>query len=396
MRYLRVVALVGLLALVIAPAALALRFTDDSYFTPQGIVGVPYSHKFNGAGGCGPDPAAGSQGLPYQYRVLSGGLPPGLTLAKDGTLSGTPTTPGSYSFYVELSDEDPPSQPWCRPETAERDFTIHIAPGLTIEQAALPVGTIGTPYGFKLTASGGGTQSWSIATGALPPGLVLATDGTLSGTVPTGTPKGDFVFTARVSDGSRAASKAYTLSVRAALAVTPVADVPDSEVGKRFALPAFSATGGSETYTWSVAQGTTLPPGLALNGTTLSGTPTAAGSFPLKLVVADTEGRTATLDLEIEVDAKLAIATKKLRAAKVGKRFTATIKTSGGAGDVTWKLLRVRPVAAIRFDRSTATLSWTPRAAKRYTIVLRATDELKAVANQTLTLVVKPTPKRKK
>ena len=398
MRYVRVVAVVGLLALVIAPAALALRFTDDSYFTPQGIVGVPYHHKFNGAGGCGPDPATGSQGLPYQYRVLTGSLPPGLTLSKDGTISGTPTTPGSFGFYVELSDENPPSQPWCRPETAERDFTIHVVPGLTIEQPSLPLGTVGAAYAFKLTASGGGTQSWSVASGALPPGLGLASDGTLSGTVPAGTPKGDFVFTARVSDGGRSASKTYTLSVRAALAIAPVADVPAAEVGKAFKLPPFAATGGSESYAWSVAPGTTLPAGLTLDPATrtLAGTPTAAGSFPVKLLVTDTEGRTATLDFEVEVAAKLAIATKRLRAAKVGKPFRATIKTTGGVGDVTWKLLRVRPAVGIRFDRSTATLSWTPRAAKRYTIVLRATDELKAVANQTLTLVVQAAPKKKK
>ena len=71
------------LALVVVPVAFALRFTDDSYNMPQGFTGQPYSKTFDGAGGCGP-------ALPYQYRVLAGALPPGLSLSKGGTISGSP------------------------------------------------------------------------------------------------------------------------------------------------------------------------------------------------------------------------------------------------------------------------------------------------------------------
>jgi len=71
-------------ALVFVSAAWALRFTDESYFTPVGAVGSPYSFTFTGAGGCGP-------ALPYQYSLIGGSLPPGLSLAKSGQVSGTPT-----------------------------------------------------------------------------------------------------------------------------------------------------------------------------------------------------------------------------------------------------------------------------------------------------------------
>jgi hypothetical protein len=54
MRLARLTLLVTLLALVVVPAAFALRFTDDSYFMPEGVVGQAYSKQFNGAGGCGP------------------------------------------------------------------------------------------------------------------------------------------------------------------------------------------------------------------------------------------------------------------------------------------------------------------------------------------------------
>jgi hypothetical protein len=120
-RIARVALVLSLLALVVVPSALALRFTDDSYQVPTGAVGSYYSHEFSGDGGCGP-------ALPYQFRILSGALPPGLSLASDGLVSGVPAQAGSWSFWLELSDQDPPSASWCRPATSQREFTITIAP----------------------------------------------------------------------------------------------------------------------------------------------------------------------------------------------------------------------------------------------------------------------------
>ena len=116
-----------LVALVVVPSAAALRFTDDSYFVPAAVVGSPYSHQFKGDGGCGP-------ALPYQFRVLNGALPPGLSLSSNGLISGTPRQAGSWSFWVELSDQDPPSASWCRPAQSEREFTISVAPASAGQQ----------------------------------------------------------------------------------------------------------------------------------------------------------------------------------------------------------------------------------------------------------------------
>src|SRR3989442_14552292 len=122
MRFGRIVLIVSLLALVIVPAAAAIRFTDDSYTTPTGIVGSYYSHQFRGDGGCGP-------ALPYQFTILGGALPPGLSLASDGLVSGVPTKAGSWSFWLQLSDQDPPSASWFPPAKSQSEFTIEITPG---------------------------------------------------------------------------------------------------------------------------------------------------------------------------------------------------------------------------------------------------------------------------
>src|SRR5438132_5646202 len=68
---------------------------------PTGTVGVPYTL----------DLGEGLQNIPippdisftYSFTVAGGSLPPGITLAANGLLSGTPTAPGSFTFNVRFA-----------------------------------------------------------------------------------------------------------------------------------------------------------------------------------------------------------------------------------------------------------------------------------------------------
>ena len=63
---------------------------------PNAVVGTPYTQTLSASGGL----------TPYTYAVTSGALPAGLTLASNGTLSGTPTAPGASSFTVTATDSE--------------------------------------------------------------------------------------------------------------------------------------------------------------------------------------------------------------------------------------------------------------------------------------------------
>jgi len=74
---------------VVPPVAI----TTPSPTLVGGVVGSPYTQSFSAAGG-----------VPTYAWSSTGTLPPGLTLSNTGTLSGMPTTPGTYSFTVTATD----------------------------------------------------------------------------------------------------------------------------------------------------------------------------------------------------------------------------------------------------------------------------------------------------
>jgi Putative Ig domain len=385
MRFTRILLFASLLALVVTPVALAIRFTDASYNVPVGETGKQYHHKFDGAAGCGP-------ALPYQFRVLSGSLPPGLTLDKDGTVHGIPTATGDYLVYVELSDENPPSQSWCIPSSAQRDFTFRIIQGLLINEKAsnaLGVATLNTPFSKQLTTTGAGSSplTWTVASGSLPTGLALNNGtGVVSGT-PTAT--GDWTFQIKVTDGTRVDSQTYSLSVVQPLAVTAPPQ-RGAEVGVPVSIQP-SATGGRPPYTWSAAN---LAAGLAIDPSTgaITGTPTAPGNGPAKVTITDSIGLTQTFDVNLPVAPRLAVVKAPLPTGKAGRAYRARVTSTGGVFPRVWTILGGRPGTlppGIKFNSRTGQFTGTPRKAGTWRLRLQVTDGLRVKSAMPVILKVK-------
>ena len=141
---------------------------------------------------------------PYTWSVASGQLPPGLTLQTfsdprdaNNELVGTPTTAGTYTFTMRVTD--------YQGDQATQQFTATINPPLQIT-GTMPAGTVGVAYSQDLTAQGGAPPyTWSIfANDPLPPGLSLGTTAPDFNNVLTGTPAqaGTFSFTIQVTDSA--------------------------------------------------------------------------------------------------------------------------------------------------------------------------------------------------
>src|ERR1035441_4434399 len=152
-----------------------------------GQVGVPYSSALVASGG----------NTPYTFSIISGSLPPGLTLdTTTGAITGTPTNVGTFSYVAQVVDA----------AGRTTDTTI-LGCGITITPPPLGLlcaggtGQVGAPYSSALVASGGtAPYTFSIISGSLPPGLTLdTTTGAITGTPTTA---GTFPYVAQVVDAA--------------------------------------------------------------------------------------------------------------------------------------------------------------------------------------------------
>lgn len=76
------------------PNANAVPGINATSFSASGVLGEPFSHTLSGSGGNGP----------FTFVRVNGALPPGLTMAANGQITGTPSTTGSYAFDYEVTD----------------------------------------------------------------------------------------------------------------------------------------------------------------------------------------------------------------------------------------------------------------------------------------------------
>ncbi len=335
---------------------------------PTAVRGGDYSVQIDAAGGT----------APYSFSVTNGALPAGLSLYDDGFLDGAPGATGTYTFTVTAVDANGAS--------GSRTYTLTVdVDSMDISPVALANANAGKTYNAVLSGIGGiGPYTFTVASGNLTPGLVLAPNGVLSG-VPSHV--GTYSFTVRMTDStgiSTLRTYAHTVVV-SALTIAP-AVLSSGTYGKSYST-AFTASGGTTPYTFVVAGGS-LPNGVTFNAAgELKGTPTQSGTFSFSVTVTDPYGSRGTYPYTLGIASPtLVVSPDDLFAATSGVFYSQSLTTAGGLGTYTYKLLSGGLPAGLTLTPD-GTLSGTPNDVPGlYTFTVRTTDTYSATGTKTYSL----------
>jgi uncharacterized protein (TIGR03437 family) len=147
---------------------------------------------------------------PFEWNLLSGALPAGLTVSRYGLVSGIPIQAGNNAFTLGLYD--------ALDRYIRSGFTLRVLPPpiprLTITTTAIPPLITGVAANASIVASGGvPPRTFSLIAGSLARGLTLNSNGAITGTPEAG---GEFTVTVQVADSTgQRVSRQYTIMVAA-------------------------------------------------------------------------------------------------------------------------------------------------------------------------------------
>ena len=270
--------------------------------------------------------------VPYSIAIVTGALPPGLTLTPTtGAIFGTPTASGTFTFTAQLTNTDG--------ATATATLTIRVFEPIVVATSALPGVVVNQLYSAPVTAAGGfPPHTWAVTGGSLPSGVTLTGAGVLTGTP---TQSGTFTFTATATDSAaptRLASASLTLNVTPtanARSATVAEDAPTAialtgtgaanasfvfsivgqpahgaltGAGPTFTYTPASNYNGPDSFTFRVTQGAlpSAPATVSITVTATNDAPTAKPATvetpqgqPISFVVTGTDPENSTLAFSI-------------------------------------------------------------------------------------------------
>lgn len=250
---------------------------------PGGTVSVNYNYTLT---------ASGTK--PITWSLFSGSLPPGLSLSSTGVISGAPTSANTYNFTVKASNGG---------GSDTKQLTLTIAPATATPPAittdSLNDGVVGVAYNDKITVTGTAPISLTISQGALPKGLNLNSDGTITGT-PQPDAIGTSTFKVKATNSAGSTEKELQIKVEAKPTITKTS-LNNGVVGENYS-DTLTAT-GTAPIEWEIVNG---PAWLKINENSgqLSGDPTAAGTYNVTVKAKNSAGE-ATADMTITVLTRL-------------------------------------------------------------------------------------------
>jgi VCBS repeat-containing protein len=245
--------------------------------TNTGTAGTLFNQQFTQSGGTG-----------TVTWSETGALPSGITLnTSTGFLTGTTSQTGSFPITVTATDSN-----GCQGTGSTYTLTINCQT-ITITNPAQTSVQAGATINATFTATGIlGSATWT-ETGSLPSGITLSSAGVLSGSTNS---TGTYPITVKVTDTNGCfATSSYTLTVTCpTITVTRTGGGSFPAATFNVGYPAgntFTATctGCGPTFHWAFPNGG-QPPGINLTivAASLSGIPSATGTFNMTPIVTDT------------------------------------------------------------------------------------------------------------
>lgn len=244
---------------------------------------------------------------------------------------------------------------------------------ITITTVSVPPGTVGSPYTFQIQQSGATSPSWSLGSGALPPGLSMSSSGRISGTPNTA---GNFSFSVVCEQsGFTPGSMSYQLSITTATGFRiSTTMLPQATVGQAY-TNRIEAVGGQAPYAFQVVSG--RPGWLIVSADgSLSGTPDGTGQHELRVSVFDsatmfTEG---VVTLEVVQGGPLMLLTQPsdVVAGVVGLPYSVTLRAAGGMQPYSFQVSDGSLPGGLSLDGDT--ISGTPSAGGTANFEIRVSD----------------------
>lgn len=357
-------------AITVDPPSLSLL---SNTALPNGRTGARYETRLRVDG----------SSAPVRYSLYRSTLTPGLTLAADGTISGTPTVAGTTQFLVVAAPETAGA---AIPTIKRFKITVEGTELAVRGTCPLPNGTGGVNYRHQFQATGGTPPYRFTAIGQLPTGLNLGTDGVLQGlpSVPHWWP-----FTVKVEDsrGHSVEQGCGVVILFPEVRVTTACPLPFGVAGSVYAR-GFQATGGSAPYAWTLEG--TLPAGLRLSQDgSLGGTPLQVGTSQFRVRVTDARGQAASVPCSLGVvRGEFGISGCPIPNAYAGEPFSYGYAASGGAEPYFFTALTALP-PGLRFSPD-GYLAGSVATPGSYPISVRVTDGNGRATSASCSLTVVP------
>jgi len=360
------------------PSVLSIGTTE----LPDATTGVAYSRTLAAIGGR-PE---------FTWFIDNGALPPGLSLSQTGSISGTPSSAGTFNFVAKVIDAVGNSA------TKALTLIVRSAAPLTITVSQLPRGSVGTPYSQNMGASGGQTPyTWTISSGNLPDGLTLNQTGIIFGT-PERAVSTSFVL--RLIDAvntSVTATLSLTINPSVTLLSIETLSLADGLVGQEYSQT-LRAAGGSSPYRWDLKSGK-LPDGLTLSEAgVISGTPQTPGEVSFEIRATDQSGQSIASSLSIDIDppGELTILSPgSLPVAAVGIPYKFELKAAAGTAPYSWAKKKKLKFGALPDGitlSSDGLLSGTPTTQGTANFTVIVNDNAGRQARKPLAIEVGPPP----